>query len=350
VVEPPPPYGQPPYGQPQYGQPPYGQPQYGQPQYGQPQYGQPQYGQPYGQYPVPDPYYGGLAPKPGCIPLRPLSTGEIIAGTFSAISRNARLVFPISAAFAAVQALISVAAQLRTADLVTNGTTTGSAVDLSRFWSGIGLSLVLGLVGAVFATVLTGMLIVVVTEDVVGRRAPLSLLWSKVRSRMWRLVLLSMVVSVVPFMALFLCLVPGIWLWGIWALAVPAMMTENTGIFDAIGRSQALVRQEFWHVWGTRALGYLIAFGISIGIGLVFTILSYAVGGGPLTTIRIGGNGALTGSPSTAAVILLTIGSAVATAVVAPIKAATDSLLYVDQRMRRENLAPDLQRAAARTR
>jgi hypothetical protein len=30
-----------------------------------------------------------------------------------------------------------------------------------------------------------------------------------------------------------------------------------------------------------------------------------------------------------------------------PIKAAVDSLLYVDQRMRRENLAVDLQAAAA---
>jgi hypothetical protein len=45
---------------------------------------------------------------------------------------------------------------------------------------------------------------------------------------------------------------------------------------------------------------------------------------------------------------VLGIGSALAALVTTPFRAAVDSLLYVDQRMRKENLAADLQAAAAR--
>src|SRR3984885_11885612 len=76
-------FGQQPYGQQPYGQQPYGQqPGYGQQPYGQPGYGLPQYGgSPYGQWTPP-------APKPGVIPLRPLSVGEILDGAFTAVRRN----------------------------------------------------------------------------------------------------------------------------------------------------------------------------------------------------------------------------------------------------------------------
>ena len=44
---------------------------------------------------------------------------------------------------------------------------------------------------------------------------------------------------------------------------------------------------------------------------------------------------------------MLTIGGTLASMFAAPFKAAIDSLLYVDLRMRKEGLAADLQRAAA---
>jgi hypothetical protein len=304
---------------------------------------------PYGQ-PYPDPYHQ-WAPKPGCIPLRPLTVGEIIGGAFSAVFRNARVVLPLSGAVAVVQAVISVAIQLSTRStgaLVDNSDPENPQFHWSRILSSVGGGLGGSLISAVFAAVLTGMLIVVVTEDVVGRRVSFELVWNKVRSRIWRLIGLSVVVGVLEFGGLLLCLAPGIWLWGIWAVAVPALMVENRSIGGSLGRSRRLVEGMFWRVWGVRALGYLTAGAISVGVGLVFGLIGLAVTGD-----QAGGVGVSSydfSSLSAGTIVLLGMGSAVAALLAAPVKAGIDSLLYVDQRMRKENLAVDLQAAAAAVR
>ncbi|HTZ44641.1 MAG TPA: hypothetical protein VMB79_12335 [Jatrophihabitans sp.] len=315
----PPPY--PPYGQPTYGQPPYGQPPYGQ---------MPAYGQP------PDPFYGQFAPKPGCIPLRPLAVGEIIGGAFAATRRNARVVLTLSALVAVLQALAGIWFGL-------SGGASGGG-----YHPGSGASLAGVLIGAVAASMLSGGLIVVVTEDVVGRRAGFALVWRKVRSRFWRLVAVSLITSVLEFVGLVLFVAPGVWLWGIWAVAVPALMIENPGIGGALRRSRELARGMFWRVWGVRALGYLVSFGVSFAVSLVFGVLTIAVAGSQVQSqFQFGSGGYHPVALPTSALILIEIGSAIGAFLSAPIKAGVDSLLYVDQRMRREGLAQDLQQAAA---
>ena len=303
---------------------------------------------PYGQQPYGQPYPGPFdyAPKPGCIPLRPLAVGEIVSGAFSALFRNARVVLALSAVVAVVQAVISVTIQL-------SAKSAGGLVDNSDpahpvfHWGRIAAASSGGLLGGLFAAVLTGMLVTVVTEDVVGRRASYQLLWDKVRSRLGRLIGLAVVVVVLEYLGLLLCLAPGIWLWGIWALAVPVLMVENRGIGSSLSRSKSLVDGMFWRVWGIRALGYLIGEVISVVVGLVFGLLGLAVSGGHLAGTSVSSGYFSSGSLPTGMVILLGIGSAVAAMLAIPIRAAFDSLLYVDQRMRKENLAADLQAAAA---
>ena len=340
----PPPYGQDPNGQqPQYGQPP---------PYGQPQYGQPQYGQPYGQMPPygGNPYYGAMAPKPGCIPLRPLNLGEILSGAVSAIARNAQVVLPISAVVAFVQALLTVWIQSshQQGSFVDNSDPNNPVYHWNRFWAGLASSFGGGLISLVFAAVLTGMMIVVVTEDVVGRKADFGLVWAKLRSRLVRLVLLSIFLAFVEALGLVLCIAPGVWLWGIWAVAVPAMMVENLGFGSSLNRSRALVSGTFWRVWGIRALCYLIA---TVAAGVISGIVGAIFGASGGVTFHFGTNDG--SSPihySTGALIGLVIISSLLQLFVAPFKAAVDSLLYVDLRMRKEGLAADLQRAASQSR
>ena len=76
------------------------------PQYGAPQYGAPQYGYPAaypGGFAAP---YAMAAPKPGIIPLRPLTVGEILDGAFSTIRRHPRATLGLSAAVACGQQLL----------------------------------------------------------------------------------------------------------------------------------------------------------------------------------------------------------------------------------------------------
>jgi hypothetical protein len=155
------------------------------------------------------------------------------------------------------------------------------------------------------------------------------------------------VLGVLEFAGLLLCLAPGIWLWGIWAVAVPSLMVENRSIGGSLGRSRRLVEGMFWRVWGIRALGYLTAGAISVGVGLVFGVIGIAANGYQTNGIGLSGGRYDPSTLSAGTIVLLGIGSAVAALLAAPVKAGIDSLLYVDQRMRKENLAVDLQAAAA---
>jgi hypothetical protein len=322
--------------------PPYGQPQYGQPPYGQPQYGYPPAG-------GPDAYYGPMAPKPGCIPLRPLSVGEILSGSFAAVTRNLRTVFALTIVVAVIQAVIGAVIQVATnsglSKAIDDSDPNHPVVHWSTLGKIVGSSFGGAFLSSIFAAILTGALIVVVTEDVVGRSASLGLVWAKVRSRLWRLVGLSLVVSVLTVLGIVCCIAPGIWLWGVWAVAVPALVIENDGVWRSVERSSSLVSGQFWRVWGIRALGYLIA-GLIGGVvsGVITAIGAAATGATP--------RGFLLHSSSTSSlpfsyIVIAAVGSAIGVILSAPLKAAVDSLLYVDLRMRKENLAADLQRAAA---
>lgn len=305
---------------------------------------------PYGAMPPPNPYYGAMAPKPGCIPLRPLTLGDIYGGALQAIGRNARTVLSLSAGAAVVQALIGLFVQRYVSQqgsrLIDDSNPAAPQIRWDQFGQVMNSTLGLSLLASIIAAVLTGMIVVVVTEDVVGRRASFELVWSKVRSRIWRLIALSILVGVLAAVGLVLCLAPGIWLWGIWAVAVPALIIENQGIGRALGRSYHLVLGTFWRVWGIRALGYLITVILGGILSAVISAFAAAVtGDSPTGFLRTG-----SASLSWGYLLITAVGAALLATLTAPFHASVDSLLYVDLRMRKENLAVDLQRAAAAVR
>ena len=313
---------------------------------------QPPYGgmPPYGGIPPVNPYYGAIAPKPGCIPLRPLTVSEILGGALEAIRRNARTVLWLAAAAGGAQALIALIVQryasLQGARAIDQSDPANPQVHWDQLGKLLGSTMGLSLLGSIFAAVLTGMIVVVVTEDVVGRTASFELIWSKVRSRIWRLIALSLLVGVLAALGLALCLAPGIWLWGIWAVAVPALIIENRGIGRALRRSQDLVRGLFWRVWGIRALGFAITLILGAVVSaLVSAFASAVTGDTPAGFFGVGG-----GPLSWAYLVISALGTALLVTLTAPFQASLDSLLYVDLRMRKENLAIELQQAAAAVR
>lgn len=88
-----------------------GQPQYGTPQYGTPQgepatqYGQSQYGQ-HSPYASQVPGYRPPADKPGIVPLRPLSLGELYDGAFGAVRHNPGVTLGLTAIIVVVAVAI----------------------------------------------------------------------------------------------------------------------------------------------------------------------------------------------------------------------------------------------------
>jgi hypothetical protein len=340
VTLPPPGSGEPLNGQ--QPDPGFGPPQYGygpgpgqQPGYG-PQYGGQQYS--YGPQPGYQPQWGlPPAPRPGSIPLRPLGVSDILDGTFRLIRRNPKVMLGLSAIVAVLQAVIvsGLSVGVFAAARRVNVQSTGDAAtntNLGPLLGSEGVAFIGILVSALIAAILTGMLTIAITQDVIGVRMGIGELWRRVRRRIWAIVGISLLITIVEAIGLLFCIAPGVWLWGIWAVAVPALMVEDIGVRKALGRSRGLVSGTFWRVWGIRALGTLMVSFAAGVLGAPFTVA------GEFLAVNNSGSIAL-------AIVLTGIGQVVTATLTAPVRAGIDALLYIDLRMRKEGLDIQLQMA-----
>lgn len=293
-------------------------------------------------------YYAQFAPTPGCVPLRPLTLSDILDGSFQTIRRNPRATLGLSAVIAVAQVSVLAIFQvvmfsmLRDAK-VSNSSSDPNQIDVGQL-VGVLSSLFSALVlSAVFGAILTGMLTLVITQDVLGNRVPLDAVWAQVRPRIAALIGVSLLVGLLQLIGLALFIAPGVWLWGVLAVSVPALMVENIGVRAAMRRSRALVRGTFWRVWGIRALGTIMVSVLTGIASIPFTIIALVVSHHGLGDIANGEGGL-----PIAYVLITSIGAIITTTFTAPIKAGIDALLYVDLRMRKEGLDIALQQAAAR--
>jgi hypothetical protein len=122
-------------------------------------------------------------------------------------------------------------------------------------------------------------------------------------------------------------------LWGRLAIAVPIFVLERRGPAASIARSWRLVRGAFWRTFGLRAL-------VSIIVSVAASALSLPVVGVVFDSAVHGH------SPSTLALVMVVIFSAIVWTLTQPLIAASLTLIYMDRRMRAEGLDIQLTRAA----
>ena len=352
-------------------------------------YGSPPPGRGDAGYPVPPAFNdagwgaapGGffLAPKPGIIPLRPLSIGEIISGAFESLRANPRAMFlPSLIVLTATGALSAVLNYLgasfllsRVDDLLNSSDVRISGI-LPVFMGSFASQIVGALLTALATTILTGLLIVAVSRSVLGRIATPGEVWERTRGRILPLIGQTLLITLITVIADAIIVVIGIVLIVIIAasvtgpdpgagaivitllaalaltvivfiaaaflvvrlsLAPAALMLENTGVVEGIGRSWALTRGSFWRVLGILVLAGLIT-------GLVTGTLSFGLGM-VLGVISVGLPAA---QPLVSAVTVLL--TSVLSALVLPFTAAVTALTYIDLRMRTEGLDVELRQAA----
>ncbi len=323
---------------------------------------------------------GPTAPgRPGIIPLRPLAVGEILDGAFRAIRSNPRTMAGFSAVVIAVLALLSTTPQALLLSTYLNSPLADperaqdvEASDVAGLIGAGGLTVVVSVLQFVLATTIVSALLIVAVDGAVrGVSLRPGQLWARVRPRAFAvaglallvplaltllalvavlpgalvlifasgtaatvvgviLLLIGVVIAVIGSLALYL---------GFWAVAAPALLLENLGVFAALSRSYRLVRGNFWRVVG---IGLLTA--IITGImRQVFTVPFSIIG-----ALVSGGSG-LFGGPTDASfgsaliqLLIGDIGTILAGAVLYPFTAGVAALLYLDLRMRREGLDVDL--------
>ena len=256
-------------------------------------------------------------PRRGCVALRPLGLAEILDGSFRVIRRNPGATLGLSAVLAVIRVAV----------------TAGLQLGAYRFLSTVQLELVgTLLISAALGTVLTGLLTLVVTQDVLGVRISTREVLTRLRGRAWALLGLALVITVLESLALLPLLVLGVWLWGLWAVAVPVLMVERSTVRGALSRSRRLVSGLWWRVWGIRALGFLLASLLGALVTVPFILLASLLTGSGFTA-----TGVNSGVP-VAYVLIISVGSVLSSTLTSPIRAGIDALLYLDLRMRREGL------------
>jgi hypothetical protein len=228
-------------------------------------------------------------------------------------------------------------------------------------------SVLSGLAGVVAtgisAIVLSGLLTVVVGRAVFGSGITIGEAWQRVRGRLLALfgftalvalsatVLIGIALGVTVFLdyaagrgvavavgaLLVLVLFAALIYFGTMLSFAPTLIVlERLAVMPAIQRSFALVKKDFWRVFGIILLGQIVAGLIAAAVSVPFSF------GGQL--LLIGG-----GSSASAviALILIAIGSAIGQIITSPFTAGVVVLLYTDRRIRGEAFDLVLQSGAA---
>lgn len=306
------------------------------PGYGPP----PGYAPPPGYYPPPPPQ----VPRPGVIPLRPLGIGEILDGAISTVRAHWKVMLGLSAVVVSASQLLgflfSVVLLGNVASLENADPATIDQAELTGLLAGtLGGAGLLVLVTWLGQTILNGVLTVVVGRAVLGQPVSAGDAWERVRPLVWRLLGLSLVVTVLASLGLVLCIVPGVFLWVQWVLAAPALVLERSTVGTAMRRSWALVRGSWWRTFFVVFLTVIIT-----------QVITQALSAPVTFGLAVLSPDSLTGLAGTGSMLLFygltALTGVVAGIITAPFTASVYALLYVDQRMRREALDLELMRSA----
>ena len=320
--------------------------------------------------------------KPGIIPLRPLSIGDIYQGAFAAIKTNARTMFGFTAALLGVALVISVGINYAIINLALPSYINADSPYASALGGAFGAFSQLGgtLLQGLATVLLSGLIVVAVSRSVLGRVASSKEVWERTKSKFLPLIGLNIITSIISGLmmiigiAVFFVLLAGvastaktdreflqdlgISLVGLlilmvvsalvsyylsikFSVASPAMVLENLGVFAAIGRSWSLTRGNFWRLFGINILTAIITSivagifgGIAGALGAIFVVAGSSSPEDVIASLNT-------------TYILTMVMSTIAQLLILPFTSSVNALLYIDLRMRKEGLDVELRNAVA---
>jgi hypothetical protein len=149
------------------------------------------------------------------------------------------------------------------------------------------IGLYLALIVSIVALFLLQATLVKAVQDVRDGRADLSIseTVNQATPFIGPVFLASLLAGIAIFIGFVLIIVPGLILITIWAVIIPVIVIERSGVMASFGRSRELVKGRAWHVFGTLVLTWLILFVVQIILGLIFAFVPYAVRGGLASVI-----------------------------------------------------------------
>ncbi len=315
-------------------------------------------------------------PKPGLIPLRPLTLGTMLGASFQVLRRNPRPMFGFSLL---LTGLISVFTFLVigviTFFAVSRVAASAPGVDAETIEAGTVAIMILAafvplVLSIVLGAVLQGVVVLEVARGTVGEKLKLGGLWRAAKGRIgaligWTLIITTAVVVAIGAVSLLIGLIIGFggtagvvagvllaiaaglgavvvtfWLATRLALVPSVLMLERLPLRQAIPRAWSLTLGFFWKTLGIQLLVAVI---VQVAAGIVSTPLSILASFGGFL---INPNGEESGATVVLIVIsvLSVIVALVFGAIAAVVQTATTGLIYIDLRMRKEGLDLELTR------
>jgi len=252
--------------------------------------------------------------------LRPLSLGELLDRCFFLYREN----FLLFAGLTALPHLVLLAFQL-------------GDVAIQR-WMGVGAGLVWTL--ATYALTLgvtaasQGATVIAVSHVHLGRPATIAESFAGIKGRIFYLALIMIGYGIGVSIGFVLLIVPGIILGLMWALTIPVAVLEDTGLGDSVNRSAELTK-------GARGRVFVIYILFAIMLLILYTAWMFPV---LLIMSLAAQKHHVIGVPLWTQIVI-PVGSFISQCLAGPLMTIGFSLLYYDQRVRKE--AFDLQHMMA---
>jgi hypothetical protein len=247
--------------------------------------------------------------------LRPLSTSELLDRTFH-LYRNNFLVF---VGIAAIPQLAVLALQLGSAAMLFAGS-----------WAGFGLgAVVAGLASYIAVEISQAATVMAVSNLHLERPTTIGTAYAAAKGSMGRVIGISLGVGIAVGIGFLLLIVPGIYLALAWSLAIPVTVLEGGGLNVSTTRSKALSKGSFGRIFVVYIL--IVVLTLIVGMMIQFALLI------PVRVLGLHG----TGPVQAATHALQAVGNFVSTCLVGPLLTIAITLIYYDQRVRKEGF--DLQ-------
>jgi putative effector of murein hydrolase LrgA (UPF0299 family) len=139
-------------------------------------------------------------------------------------------------------------------------------------------------VSIVALTLFTGFVVKLVEDVRDGRRdSTIGELVSSATPAIGPLIVNGILRGIAIAIGFVLLIVPGLILLTIWAVTSPAIVVERVGAIEAFGRSRELVRGNGWAVFAV----IVVAFLITLGVGLVLGAIGASIGGVGAVIFRV---------------------------------------------------------------
>jgi hypothetical protein len=200
--------------------------------------------------------------------------------------------------------------------------------DETDVWTQVAASVVTILLSTLASAAVTAAATRIVADAYVGERETTGEAIRATARRFPAIIGLSIIVTVGVFVGTLLCVVPGLWLQAAWAVAVPVLILEGTGVFAALSRSFNLTKVRFWLAFGVVWLSQLLVAALAVGLSAGLDL-----------AIR-------TSDGATAEIVAQSVADAIAVIITTPFVAAALVALYFDLRTRAEGF--DVQMMIAR--